>query len=240
MRERILEHVSNLDTFVIDVIPSAQMEGALNLARVAIGVVSCPTKWDRSCNNCSICCEDKPSPMMVKMKCSHKFCSQCMRIYIDEKVKSLQVPIRCPHSKCKHYVSKAECKTFLPLASYESLEEVLAKVNDNSEIIYCPFPNCSVLLDPQECLSARASSSSQSERSTCIECPVCQRFICFECGVPWHSSLNCEEYQNLPLDERNAADITLHCLAQNNRWRRCQQCSRMIELTQGCYHMTCR
>ncbi|KAL2494053.1 RING-type domain-containing protein [Forsythia ovata] len=51
--------------------------------------------------------------------------------------------------------------------------------------------------------------------------------------------LTCEEYQNLPLEERDASDLSLHRLAQNKRWRRCQQCRRMIELTHGCYHMTC-
>ncbi|MBA0788167.1 hypothetical protein Gotri_025081 [Gossypium trilobum] len=100
--------------------------------------------------------------------------------------------------------------------------------------IYCPYRNCSILLDPRECLSAGASSSTQSDNS-CVECPVCRRFICVECGVPWHSSTSCEEYQNLPLEERDATDITLHLLAQNKRWKPYQQCTRMIELTQGTF-----
>lgn len=177
--------------------------------------------------------------MMLTMKCSHRFCSHCMRVYVDGKVKSSQVPIRCPQSGCKNYISSSECRSFLPLTSYESLENVLAEADRiDSDRIYCPYPNCSVLLNPSECLSARASSSSQSDNS-CIECPVCQRFICMECGVPWHSSMCCSEYQNLPLEERDASDITLHRLAQNERCRRCQRCRRMIELTRGCYHMTC-
>lgn len=237
LRQRILEHVSNLSTFVLNVVPSVELEDALRLAQVAIGLVSSPVKGDKSRDNCFICCEDKPSAMMIMMKCSHKFCSHCMRTYIDGQVKTSQVPIRCPQLRCKYYISKLECKAFLSLASYESLEKVLAKANVDLEKIYCPFPNCSVLLDSQECLSARASSSSHSDR--CIECPVCQRFICVGCGVPWHSSFTCEEYQNLLLDERDASDITLHHLAQSNRWRRCRQCQRMIELMQGCYHMTC-
>lgn len=238
LRQRILEHAVNFDTFLLEVVPSNELDRACQLAQVAIGIVSYPVDGEKSVDNCSICCEDKPSPMMITMKCSHKFCSQCMRTYVDGKVQTSQVPIRCPQLKCKYHVSPAECKFFLPLASYESLERVLGEANIHSDKIYCPFPNCSVLLDPQECLSARASSSSQSENS-CIECPACQRFICLECGVPWHSSLTCEEYQDLPAEERDAADITLHRLAANKRWRRCQQCRRMIELAQGCHHMRC-
>lgn len=238
LRQRILEHAVNFDTFILEVVSSNELDRACRLACVAIGIVSYPINGEKSLDNCSICREDRPTPMMITMKCSHKFCSQCMRTYVDGKVQTSQVPIRCPQLKCRYYVSPVECKFFLPLASYESLERVLGEANIHSDKIYCPFPNCSVLLDPQECLSARASSSSQSENS-CVECPACQRFICLECGVPWHSSLTCEEYQDLPAEERDAEDITLHRLAANKRWRRCQQCRRMIELTQGCYHMTC-
>ncbi|TYG65399.1 hypothetical protein ES288_D06G182400v1 [Gossypium darwinii] len=196
LRERILELAHNLEEFVLKLTPSINLLRPLQLAQVAIGVISSPAKGDKSLENCSICCEDKPTLMMINIKCSHKFCSHCMRTYLYGKLQS--------------------------------------SLNG----IYCPYRNCSILLDPRECLSARASSSTQSDNS-CVECPVCRRFICVECGVPWHSSTSCEEYQNLPLEERDAADITLHLLAQNKRWKPCQQCTRMIELTQGCYHMTC-
>lgn len=240
LRERILEHASNLEAFDLKLVPSIDLEQPLQLAKVAIGVVSFPSQGDKSLENCFICRDDKQSLMMITMKCSHKFCSNCMRTYVDGKVQSSQVPIKCPQMGCKYYISTAECRSFLPVTSFESLERALAEANVlHSDRIYCPYSNCSVLLDPHECLSTRASSSSQSDTS-CVDCPVCHRLICWVCGVPWHSSMRCEDYQNLPLEERDDADITLHRLAQNQRWKRCQQCRRMIELTQGCYHMTCR
>lgn len=234
LRQRIQELAADLDTFDLEVVTGTEMEQSLQLAQVAVGVVSSAVKGDKSTHNCSICCEEKPLPMMITMKCSHKFCSHCMRTYVDGKVQFSQVPIQCPQPRCKYYVSLAECRHFLPLTSYESLEKALAEADVQSHKIYCPYPNCSALLYPHECLSNQASISE----GNCIECPACQRFICVECGVPWHSSSTCEEYQNLPLDERDAADITLHHLAANNRWNCCQQCQRMIELTQGCCHMT--
>ncbi|XP_054777842.1 E3 ubiquitin-protein ligase RSL1 [Prosopis cineraria] len=237
LRERVLDHANNFESFVLNLVPSIDLEKPLQLAKVAIGLVSLPIDGGKVLESCSICCEDKPLPIMITMKCSHKFCSHCLRAYVDGKVQSCQVPIRCPQPRCKYYISTAECRSFLPFTSFESLEKALAEANV-SDRIYCPFPNCSVLLDPRECLSARASSSSQSDNS-CVECPVCQRFICVDCEVPWHSSMSCDDYQNLPEEERDASDITLHRLAQNKRWKRCQQCRRMIELTQGCYHMTC-
>ncbi|MBA0694588.1 hypothetical protein Goari_004870, partial [Gossypium aridum] len=195
LRERILELAHNLEEFVLKLTPSINLLRPLQLAQVAIGVISSPAKGDKSLENCSICCEDKPTLMMINIKCSHKFCSHCMRTYVYGKLQSSQSQ----------------------------------SVFRNG--IYCPYRNCSILLDPRECLSAGPSSSTQSDNS-CVGCPVCRRFICVECGVPWHSSTSCEEYQNLPLEERDAADITLHLLAQNKRWKPCQHCTRMIELTQ--------
>ncbi|XP_061356006.1 E3 ubiquitin-protein ligase RSL1-like [Gastrolobium bilobum] len=239
LRERILELASNFEAFILNHVPSIDLEQPLQLAKVAIGLVTFPVNGQSLLESCSICCEDKPMPIMVTMKCLHKFCSHCLKAYVDSKVQSCQVPIRCPEPGCKNYISATECRSFLPFTSFESFEKALAEASLlYSDRIYCPFPNCSVLIDPHKCLSARASSSSQSDNS-CVECPVCQRFICVDCKVPWHSSMSCEEFQNLPEEDRDASDITLHRLAQNNRWKRCQQCRRMIELTQGCYHMTC-
>ncbi|KAE9597323.1 hypothetical protein Lal_00007900 [Lupinus albus] len=239
LRERILELADNFEVFVLNLVPSSDLEQPLQLAKVAIGVVTYPVNGEKLLETCSICCEDRPLPTMMTMKCSHKFCSHCLSTYVDGKVQSCQVPIRCPQPGCKYCISATECRSFLPFTSFESFEKALAETNFlHSDRIYCPFPNCSVLLDPRECLSARASSSSQSDNS-CVECPVCQRFICVDCKVPWHSSMSCEEFQNLPEEEKDATDITLHHLAQSKRWKRCQQCRRMIELSHGCYHMTC-
>lgn len=240
LRERILEHTTNLEVFSLKIVPGVDIEKPLKLAQLAIGVVSFPLKGKMSLENCSICCEERPSFMMITLKCSHTFCSHCMRTYVDGKIHSSQVPIRCPELRCKYRISMVDCRSFLTSTSYESLEKTFKEENVlHLDGIYCPFSNCSVLLDPHECLSMRASSSSQSDNS-CIECLVCQRSICMDCEVPWHSSMSCEEYQSLPLEERDVIDITLHRQPQNERWRRCQQCRRMIELTQGCYHMTCR
>lgn len=239
LKERILEHANGLEAFTLNIVSSVDLQRASELAQVAIGLINFSIEADKSTENCSICCHEKPAPMMITMKCSHRFCAHCMKTYVEGKVQSTQVPIRCPQLRCKYYLSASECKFFLPVISYNSLEKALLEANLlKSDKIYCPYPNCSVMLDPHECLSSRASSLSQSDNSS-VECPVCQRFICVDCGVPWHSSMTCEDYQNLPLEERDANDITLHRLARNKRWRQCQQCRRMIELTHGCYHMTC-
>ncbi|MBA0598213.1 hypothetical protein Gorai_007987 [Gossypium raimondii] len=90
LRERILELAHNLEEFVLKLTPSINLLRPLQLAQVAIGVISSPAKGDKSLENCSICCEDKPTLMMINIKCSHKFCSHCMRTYVYGKLQSSQ------------------------------------------------------------------------------------------------------------------------------------------------------
>ncbi|KAJ6676314.1 RBR-TYPE E3 UBIQUITIN TRANSFERASE [Salix viminalis] len=185
MRQRILEHASNLEAFVLKLCPCFDLERPLRLAQVAVGVVSFPANGSESRDNCSIC--------------YHFFLSFHMNLW------------KMPWLKLIFSILIESTVPIRIVLSCLIIENVCqpGKVHQVSLII----PALIAL--------------------------YVERFFCVECGVPWHSSMSCEEYQNLPLEERDAGDITLHLLAQNKRWRRCQQCHRMIELSQGCSHMTC-
>lgn len=235
-RQRIYTLINSLESFDLKLVSSCKIKSSLQLSMVAIGIVTLPDKENKLVDpeHCSICCKDRPSAMMISLKCSHRFCSHCMKTHVDGKLQTSQEPIRCPQLRCKYLFSTSDCKTFLPVVLYDSFEKITLEANArHSAKICCPYPDCSALFHHDA--STQAGSSSQLHGS-CVECPVCQKFICIDCGVPWHTSLNCEEYQNLPLDQRDAIDITF---AQDRQWRHCPQCSRMIELTQGCYHITC-
>jgi len=39
---------------------------------------------------------------------------------------------------------------------------------------------------------------------------------------------------------RQPEDVALLYTAQRHRWRQCEQCKHMIELGEGCRHMTCK
>ncbi|KAL7284060.1 hypothetical protein ACG7TL_001337 [Trametes sanguinea] len=54
------------------------------------------------------------------------------------------------------------------------------------------------------------------------------------------TNLNCEEYQALPLDDRSPEDQDALRLIKAENWRRCPNCSFIVELTHGCNHITCR
>jgi E3 ubiquitin-protein ligase RNF144 len=58
--------------------------------------------------------------------------------------------------------------------------------------------------------------------------------------VPWHSGIECEEFQRLNEDERGREDLMLRELAKDKKWSRCPQCKFYVERTEGCPHMICR
>lgn len=220
LKQRVQEHIQNLEHFVLKYVPNVLEP--LHLAQVAIGIINLPNKDDKSLQTCSICLEEKPTPITITMKCSHKFCSSCIKSHVEEQLQSSQVPVKCPCSNCRYYISTPEFKSFLPVVSYALLEDALSLISGDK--FYCPFSDCAVLLDP-------CCDSDQLENN-CVECPVCQRFICVKCGVTWHVSMSCDEFQDRPppvADDGGGSE--------NGRWRRCRMCERMIELTHD--HMTC-
>ncbi|KAL0909411.1 hypothetical protein M5K25_020281 [Dendrobium thyrsiflorum] len=232
LRERIQELADKFESFVLRLAPRSELMKPLQLAQEATGILC-------QLIECSTCGEEKHLSRMIEMDCSHNLCFDCMCIYVRSKVRSSRIPVKCPQLRCKNYISNSVCRSFLPSTSFESLEGALTETEArNLWRFYCPFPDCSMLLHTHHSSSSRETSLIQSNRY-CIECPDCCRHVCSRCQVPWHSSMSCDEYQNLPLDERNIGDITLHQLAQRNSWRRCQQCRQMIELAEGCYHVSC-
>ena len=63
-----------------------------------------------------------------------------------------------------------------------------------------------------------------------IQCSVCQREVCTHCKQDSHLGRVCQE---------NEALQQLQALAKEKKWQTCPTCGAVVELLQGCYHMTC-
>ncbi|KAK8921672.1 hypothetical protein KSP39_PZI020460 [Platanthera zijinensis] len=227
LQERIQELTDKFESFVLRRAPQSELKSSLQLAREATGAFS-------DLIECSTCGEDKPHSQMIEMYCSHNLCFDCMFVYVESQVRNSQDPVKCPHERCTFYISNGICRSFLPSSSFESLEGALPEMAaQNLWRFYCPFPDCSMLIRAHHCSPSRQPPLTQSS-IYCVECPNCCRFVCTRCQVPWHSSMRCEEYQNLPLEERNRGDITSNQLVQVSSWRRCPQCRQLSELSGGC------
>ncbi|XP_030448035.1 E3 ubiquitin-protein ligase RSL1-like [Syzygium oleosum] len=205
------------------------------IVRHADGVASKNPK-----ETCVICLEDTDvSQIFAVDGCLHRYCFSCMRQHVEVKLLHGTVP-RCPHEGCKTDLSVSSCSKFLTPKLIEMMTQRLKEASiPVTEKIYCPYPTCSALMSKTEASECSTTSVLGVARSGARKCIKCHRLFCVNCKVPWHSSLTCVAYKKLHPDPP-AEDIKLKSLASRNLWRQCIKCNHMIELSEGCYHMTCR
>jgi hypothetical protein len=85
--------------------------------------------------------------------------------------------------------------------------------------LYCPRPTCSAFL------------GSTANRTSDIACPRCRTAVCVRCKQAVHPERGCED---------NTALEQVKTLALEQHWQTCPGCGQIIDLQQGCFHMTCR
>ncbi|KAI3411365.1 uncharacterized protein J3R85_018080 [Psidium guajava] len=189
---------------------------------------------------CVICLEDTDvSQIFVIDGCLHRYCFSCMRQHVEVKLLHGMVP-RCPHEGCKSDLNVSSCSKFLTPKLMEMMTQRLKEASiPVSEKIYCPYPTCSALMSKSEVSENSTTSGVGVARSGARKCIKCHRLFCINCKVPWHSSLTCLDFKRLH-PHPPAEDAKLKSLASKNLWRQCIKCNHMIELSEGCYHMTCR
>lgn len=89
--------------------------------------------------------------------------------------------------------------------------------------IYCPAKKCGEWIRPEDI--KRIEGKKQGI------CRKCKTKVCGTCNAKWHGARDC------PKDaETNALLET----AREAGWQRCYSCRTLVELKEGCNHMTCR
>ncbi|TGJ79677.1 hypothetical protein E0Z10_g9088 [Xylaria hypoxylon] len=76
-----------------------------------------------------------------------------------------------------------------------------------------------------------ADHRHHSNGRTSATCRKCKTDICGDCYNKWHKSRHC------PADPDTAQFLKV---AEEAGWKRCFNCQAMVELKEGCNHMTCR
>ncbi|CAE6000566.1 unnamed protein product [Arabidopsis arenosa] len=182
---------------------------------------------------CDICCEDTDADrMFLTDKCFHRHCFSCVKKHVEANL-LIGISPTCLGNGCKFELTLESCSMVLTPKLIEmwkrKMEEDLIPAADK---IYCPYPSCSKLMSK----TALSRETNQSNVRACVKC--CGLF-CIECKVPPHPDLSCADYKKLnpePLFD----DKKLKSLANDKKWRQCVQCSQLIELREGCNHITCR
>ncbi|KAK6152085.1 hypothetical protein DH2020_014720 [Rehmannia glutinosa] len=183
---------------------------------------------------CEICADEKPTNDLFRvLGCDHSYCSDCMGKYVASKLQDNITAINCPVSGCNGFLEPQHCRSILPKQVFDRWGDALCEaVILASERFYCPFKDCSALL-----IDERMGGNDVIVQS---ECPDCNRLFCVQCKVPWHSGIECAEFQKLKKDERSNEDIMLMNLAKSKNWMRCPKCRFYVEKSEGCLFMKCR
>ena len=189
---------------------------------------------------CIICLEDTDVEQMFSVDdCLHRYCFSCMKQHVEVKLLHGMVP-KCPHEGCKSRLEIDSCEKFLTPKLIGIMGQRLKEDSiPVAEKVYCPYPRCSALMSKKEALEYANTASIGAVRAGARKCKTCNGLFCINCKVPWHAKMTCLEYvRSNPLPR--AEDAKLKSLATRNLWRQCVKCSHLIELADGCFHITCR
>lgn len=171
-----------------------------------------------SCLTCGS--EDVPISRSAKLACSHRMCHECLRrIFTMSVTDPAHMPPRCctsEHIPLKH-VDKLFDQNFKKTWNRKFQEYT------TRDRVYCPARGCSEWIKPSHIMVEHGRKVGKCKR--------CNTRVCCTCNNKMHNSREC------PKDPATREFVEI---AKQKGWQRCFSCSAMVELKEGCNHMTCR
>lgn len=167
---------------------------------------------------CVACCEDVSSSKAPKLKCDHRMCHTCMKRLFKLSTKD---PSHMPPKCCT--------SDPIPVKYVQHLFDNKFKRNWNRKFqeystrhrVYCPKKSCNQWIKPERIQERNGRKYAKCNR--------CDTKICCTCVGRWHDTRKC------PRDEATRQVLQK---AEEMGWQRCFNCHELIELKEGCNHMT--
>ncbi|OBT64231.1 hypothetical protein VE03_06865 [Pseudogymnoascus sp. 23342-1-I1] len=167
--------------------------------------------------------DDIPRRKSAKLKCGHRMCHSCLRRIFKLSVNDPQhMPPKCCTADC------------IPLKHVDKLFDIPFKKLWNRKFqeyttknrIYCPSRRCGEWIKP-----SNYHDDGKGHGGKYGKCGRCKTKVCILCSGKWHGKKEC------PHDEETNRLLEA---AKEAGWQRCYSCRTMVELKEGCNHMTCR
>lgn len=183
---------------------------------------------------CDICFEDGDDLQTFAIKCGHRYCADCYRHYVIQKIReeAEAARIQCPSDGCTRIIDSRSLEILIPEDLKSRYRELLNRtyVEDREILKWCPAPGC------ENALECAVKRKDLSRIVPTVEC-ICKNRFCFGCILPDHQPAPCELVKlwlkKCADDSETANWISAHT-------KECPKCNSTIEKNGGCNHMTCR
>ncbi|KAG2024292.1 hypothetical protein GB937_003945, partial [Aspergillus fischeri] len=183
---------------------------------------------------CDICCEDGDDLETYAMRCGHRFCVDCYRHYLAQKIREEgeAARIECPGDGCHMIVDSKSLSLLVADDLKERYQTLLMRtyVDDKENLKWCPAPNCEYAVD------CPVKQRDLNRIVPTVQC-ACKHFFCFGCTLNDHLPSPCTLVK-MWLKKCEDDSETANWISANTK--ECPKCHSTIEKNGGCNHMTCR
>jgi ariadne-1 len=183
---------------------------------------------------CDICCEDDAGLESFAMKCGHRYCVNCYRQYLHQKIREEgeAARIQCPQDGCKRIMDARSLDLLVTADLQNRYHELLIRtyVEDKEYLKWCPAPDC------QNAIECGIKKKDLDKVVPTVACDCKHRF-CFGCILADHQPAPCELVKKW-LKKCADDSETANWISANTK--ECPTCNSTIEKNGGCNHMTCR
>jgi ariadne-1 len=184
---------------------------------------------------CEICYEDGDNLESFALKCGHRYCVDCYRHYLAQKImeEGEAARIQCPSEGCGRIIDARSLDLLVTPDLVCRYHRLLNRtyVEDRDSLKWCPAPDCP---NAVECVVKRKDLDKVVPTVAC----ACGQLFCFGCNQAVdHQPAPCE-LVNRWLKKCADDSETANWISANTK--ECPMCNSTIEKNGGCNHMTCR
>ncbi|CAM1502150.1 Fc.00g041340.m01.CDS01 [Cosmosporella sp. VM-42] len=171
-----------------------------------------------------ICCraDFKRSTSLHNLSCGHTYCADCLRVVVHQAMTDeSRMPPRC----CAQPIPGPVIKELLSRDGQEEFIKTVIQYSTPWQTrIFCPNGSCGEFIPPHHKVDPKHPFN--------VTCRKCNTRVCVMCKRNAHpTGKDCPE--DWELDE-------VLKMGDKAGWRRCYKCRNLVELVEGCAHMTCR
>lgn len=171
-----------------------------------------------SCLTCGS--DDVPVSKAARLPCTHRMCHSCLKRIFKMSIKD---PAHMPPRCCtEQHIDLKHVESLFDIEFKKTWNHKFKEYNAKNRI-YCPRKGCGEWIQPKH-------MRTENGRKFGV-CPKCKHAVCPTCNQKAHRSRECP---------KDPAIKQLNEIAEQEGWRKCYNCSAMVELKEGCNHMTCR